>query len=130
MNLSYYKTSSGKNVIIEYIDKLTIEEQVDAYSVLEKMENGEFESIKHKRWEKKIREVYFYKHNRIFYITVDGNDIYLLHACKKQKNKTEKKEYNASCPQCIFYNKGRTKYRPCNTLDNRSCSRNQSDHFV
>lgn len=34
MNLSYYKTSSGKNVIIEYIDKLTIEEQVDAYSVL------------------------------------------------------------------------------------------------
>lgn len=56
MNLSYYKTSSGKNVIIEYIDKLTIEEQVDAYSVLEKMENGEFESIKHKRWEKKIRE--------------------------------------------------------------------------
>ena len=36
----------------------------------------------------KIREVYFYKHNRIFYITVDGNDIYLLHACKKQKNKT------------------------------------------
>lgn len=60
--------------------------------VLEKMENGEFESIKHKRWEKKIREVYFYKHNRIFYITVDGNDIYLLHACKKQKNKTEKKD--------------------------------------
>lgn len=92
MNLSYYKTSSGKNVIIEYIDKLTIEEQVDAYSVLEKMENGEFESIKHKRWEKKIQEVYFYKHNRIFYITVDGNDIYLLHACKKQKNKTEKKD--------------------------------------
>lgn len=39
-----------------------------------------------------FREVYFYKHNRIFYITVDGNDIYLLHACKKQKNKTEKKD--------------------------------------
>lgn len=59
MNLSYYKTSSGKNVIIEYIDKLTIEEQVDAYSVLEKMENGEFESIKHKRWERKYEKYIF-----------------------------------------------------------------------
>lgn len=46
MNLSYYKTSSGKNVIIEYIDKLTIEEQVDAYSVLEKMENSNLLNIK------------------------------------------------------------------------------------
>ena len=34
----------------------------------------------------------FYKHNRIFYITVDKDNIYLLHACKKQKNKTEKKD--------------------------------------
>ena len=34
------------------------------------------------------------KHNRIFYITVDKDNIYLLHACKKQKNKTEKKDKN------------------------------------
>ena len=39
---------------------------------------------------KKIYEVYFQKHNRIFYITIDNNNIYLLHACRKQKNKTEK----------------------------------------
>lgn len=41
-----------------------------------------------------IYEVYFQKHNRIFYIMVDKDNIYLLHACRKQKNKTEKKDAN------------------------------------
>jgi phage-related protein len=54
------------------------------------MKNNEFDKIFYKRWEGKVFEVYFRKHNRIFYVTVDSNDIYLLHACRKQKNKTEK----------------------------------------
>ena len=36
--------------------------------------------------------MYFYKHNRIFYVTVNEDEIYVLHACRKQKNKTEKKD--------------------------------------
>ena len=28
----------------------------------------------------------------MFYIAVDSNNIYLLHACRKQKNQTEKKD--------------------------------------
>ena len=56
------------------------------------MENGEFDKINFKRWQKKVYEVYFQKHNRIFYITVDKDNIYLLHACRKQKNKTEKQD--------------------------------------
>ena len=35
-------------------------------------------------------EVYFFKHNRIFYVAIDNTDAYMLHACRKQKNKTEK----------------------------------------
>lgn len=58
------------------------------------MEKGEFDKILFKRWDKKIYEVYFRRHNRIFYITVDCNNIYLLHACRKQKNQTEKKDKN------------------------------------
>lgn len=54
--------------------------------------NGEVDKIKYKCWQKKIYEVYFFKHNRIFYIIADKNNIYLLHACRKQKNKTEKKD--------------------------------------
>ena len=46
MILYDYETSSGRNVIKEYIDSLTIPEMVDGYSVREKMENGEFRSGK------------------------------------------------------------------------------------
>lgn len=90
MNLHYYTSNSGKNYILEYIESLTLDEQIDAFSVLQNMQNGEFNKLNFKRWQKKIYEVYFYKHNRIFYITIDNNNIYLLHACRKQKNKTEK----------------------------------------
>lgn len=89
-----YYSNSGRNLIYEYIDSLSIDEQVDGYSVLQLMEKGEFDKIFLKRWEKKIYEVYFQKHNRIFYVMADKENIYLLHACRKQKNKTEKKDAN------------------------------------
>lgn len=59
-------------------------------SVLLDLEAGNFDRLLIKPWEGNIREVYFYKHNRIFFIIRKNEDIYLLHACKKQKNKTEK----------------------------------------
>lgn len=92
MKLHYYESDAGKNLVFEYIDSLSKEEQVDGYSVLECLQNDKFAEVNFKRWYKKVYEVYFYKHNRIFYITVDKDNIYLLHACKKQKNKTEKKD--------------------------------------
>lgn len=92
MKLHYYQSQSGKNLILEYIDSLPVNEQVDGYSVLKSFEDGKLEQIHFKRWEQKVYEVYFYKHNRIFYVIVDNNDVYLLHACRKQKNKTEKKD--------------------------------------
>lgn len=90
MTLHHYYSSSGRDLILEYIDSLPENEKTDGYSVMEHMENGEFDKILFKRWEKKVYEVYFQKHNRIFYITVDKDNIYLLHSCRKQKNKTEK----------------------------------------
>lgn len=90
MNLHYYTSNSGKNYILEYIESLTLDEQIEAFSVLQNMQNGEFNKLNFKRWQKKIYEVYFYKHNRIFYITIDNNNIYLLHACRKQKTKLKK----------------------------------------
>lgn len=92
MNVHYYYSESGKNLILDYINSLPIKEQVDGYTVLEYLERGKMDHIQFKRWEKKIYEVYFYKHNRIFYVTIDKDNIYLLHACRKQKNKTEKKD--------------------------------------
>jgi len=92
IKLHKYQTSSGKDLILEYIDSLTEPERVDAFAVLECMEKGEFDKILFKRWERKIYEVYFRKHNRIFYVITDSRNIYLLHACRKQKNQTEKKD--------------------------------------
>ena len=39
----------------------------------------------------KLREIKFYA-NRIMYVVEDGDTIYFLHACKKQKGKAEKHE--------------------------------------
>ena len=90
MNLQYYESSSGRNLILDYIESLTKDEQVDAYSVLQSLEEEKMDQVHFKCWKGKIYEVYFYKHNRIFYVTADGNNMYLLHACRKQKGRTEK----------------------------------------
>lgn len=92
--MHHYESSSGKDLILEYIHSLTVDEQVDGFSVLQCLENGEVDKLKYKRWRDKVYEVYFYKHNRMFYVIVDKCDVYLLHCCRKQKNKTEKKDIN------------------------------------
>ena len=92
MQLHFYEFSSGRNLIFDYIDSLSVDEQVDGYSVLEHLERNELDQIQCKQWKRKIYEVYFYRHNRIFYVTVDGTDIYLIHACRQQKNRTEMKD--------------------------------------
>ena len=67
MKIHTYLSSSGKDLIMEYINALTIEEQVDGLAVLAYMEKGEFEKVLSKRWDKKVYEVYFRRNNRIFY---------------------------------------------------------------
>jgi len=92
MNVYRYKSTSGKDLILDYIKSLSKSEIADGLSVLEKFDNGELDTLDIKTWQGKISEVYFYRHNRIFYVIVDGHDIYMLHACRKQKNKTEKRD--------------------------------------
>lgn len=92
MRIHSYVSSGGKDFIMDYISSLQRDEKIDGLSVLEDLENDRLETLWTKRWRGKIWEVYFRKHHRIFYIIVAGEDIYLLHACKKQKNKTEKKD--------------------------------------
>jgi len=74
---------------LDYINNLSKPEIVDALSVLEKFEKDELGASTIRPWRGRVKEVYFYKHNRIFYVVVDGTDAYMLYACLKQKNKTE-----------------------------------------
>ena len=92
MNVYHYETAGGKDLIMEYIDNLSKAESLDGLSVLEKFEKGELDTLTIKPWQGRISEVYFYKHNRIFYVIVDGQNVHMLHACRKQKNKTEKQD--------------------------------------
>ena len=92
MNVHSYITSSGKDLILEYIQSLSKLEIIDGLSVIKYFENCEFEKIRIKPWQGQIWEAYFFKHNRIFYVFYKGSDIYILHACRKQKNKTSKKD--------------------------------------
>ena len=94
MKIHTYQSSSGRDLIREYIDSLTDAEQIDAISVLQCMEDEQFDKIQFKQWQKRIYEVYFLKHNRLFYIIADKENLYVLHACRKQKNRTEKKDKN------------------------------------
>ena len=89
MNVHHYKTSGGKDLILDYIDKLNEDERIDGLSVIQKLKHNKLDELKIKVWRGKISEVYFYKHNRIFYVVADGENMYLLHACRKQKNQTE-----------------------------------------
>jgi len=90
MNVHHYKTQGGKNLILDYIMSLSKAEIIDGLSVLECFEKDELDKLTIKPWQGKVWEVYFYKHNRIFYVAIDDKDAYMLHACRKQKNKTEK----------------------------------------
>lgn len=94
MNVYHYETSGGKDLILEYIDELPKKERAEGLNILGKLEEEGIEALevlntrqlKGKLWEIKFSD------NRIMYIVADGENMYLIHACKKQKNKAEKFE--------------------------------------
>lgn len=59
MNINYYTNNSGKNLILDYINSLSKEEQIDALSVIQCMEEEKFESILFKKWDKKYMKFIF-----------------------------------------------------------------------
>ena len=88
-----YKTSGGKNVIVSFINKLEKRDREDLLALLAELEKdilGTLSTVKTRKIKDPVLEI---KLNsvRIFYALKDS-DIYLLHACMKQKNKTESKD--------------------------------------
>lgn len=59
MILHDYESSSGRNLITDYIDGLTEDETIDGYSVREYMENGEFEKYFTKDGKRKYMKCIF-----------------------------------------------------------------------
>lgn len=94
MNVFRYTTLSGKDLILDYINKLPNKERILCKKALAKIEEEGLEALKilntrqlrGKLWEIKVTQ------NRFMYVVADENNLYILHACKKQKGKAEQFE--------------------------------------
>ena len=95
MNVFTYSTLGGKDLIREFLDSLPKRESAEGYFILQELEEkgvGFLKNLNTRQLERKLWEIKFPRHNRIFYVLVDEDNMYLLHACKKQKGKAEKFE--------------------------------------
>ena len=95
MQVHNFCTAGGKDLIETYIDGLPIEEQGKAYDIIDMLESDGLKALEFldtRQLSKKLWEIKFYRHNRFMYIVADKDNIYILHACKKQKGKAEKFE--------------------------------------
>jgi len=93
----YYIDTKGKEVVKEYIDKLSKKEQVKVFAYLELLRDkkGYLDEPYAKHIRGKIRELrvdFSKNHHRIFYFTFVGKKIILLCAFLKKTGKTPKQE--------------------------------------
>ncbi len=95
MNVHHYETSGGKDLIFEFIDKLSRNERAEGLAILGKLEDEGLEALdvlNTRQLRAKLWEIKFFDNNRIMYVVADGDNMYLIHACKKQKGRAEKFE--------------------------------------
>jgi len=95
LKIKTYTTLGGKDLIIKYLNELPRDEMLQGYAILKKLENSTteiFGELDTRQLVGKLWEIKFYRHNRLFYVVVEQESLYILHACKKQKGKAEKFE--------------------------------------
>jgi len=94
LNINDYQTLGGKNLIKEYLNKLPIADKTIGYTIREKIEKDgiiAFNGLNTRQLKKKLWEIKF-STNRLMYVIADRNNVYFVHACKKQKGKAERFE--------------------------------------
>jgi phage-related protein len=99
MNVHHYETRGGKDLILEYIDKLPKNEKAEGLVILKRLQDEgltALDVLNTRQLRQKLWEIKFNNSNRIMYVVADGDNMYLLHACKKQKGKAEKFELNTA----------------------------------
>ena len=94
MRIHDYHTAAGKNLIKDYLKSLPKPEMYIGYHIRHKIGSkgiNAFNELDTRQIRGKLWEVKF-SQNRIMYIIKDKKHVYMLHACKKQKNKAERFE--------------------------------------
>jgi len=98
MKIHDYQTAGGKNVIKEYLSALPKEECDVGYHIRHKIIQfglAVFDELNTRQLRGELWEIKF-SQNRIMYVIADSENVYFLHACKKQKEKAEKFELNTA----------------------------------
>jgi len=91
-----YKTAGEKNLIKDYLHNLPEIERAKGYIIRHKIVSEGllvFDELDTRQLKGKLWEIKF-SQNRIMYVIADENNVYFLHACKKQKGKAEQFELN------------------------------------
>jgi len=94
MEILDYKTAGGKNVIFDYINSLPKKQRAEGIRIRNTIRReglAAFEALDTRQLKGKLWEIKFCD-NRIMYVLYDEKNVYFLHICQKQKNKTEKFE--------------------------------------
>lgn len=95
MKIVMYKTKGGKNVIGVFPSKLPDSEEAEGWAIIKALKNLGYDALRilnTRQIYQDLWEIKFRRHNRFFYIILKDDTIYILHACKKQKGKAEKKD--------------------------------------
>jgi len=96
MNVYTYKTKGDKDLIYDYINNLPVNEQSKGLELIKQIKDDGSKALRlmdTRQLRKKLYEIKF-SNNRLMYVIADEDNIYILHACKKQKGKAEVFEIN------------------------------------
>ena len=94
MKIHDYHTAAGKNLIKEYLKSLPKTEMYVGYHIRHMLGSKGIAALKEldtRQLRGKLWEIKF-SANRFMYVVADSNNIYILHANKKQKGKAERFE--------------------------------------
>ena len=106
MKIHDYYTVGGKNLIKEYIATRPAHERDAIYDIRHNIvKNGflAFQELNTRQLRGKLYEIK-YSANRIMYVIKDGENVYFLHACAKQKGKAEKFELEKAISRAKEFN--------------------------
>lgn len=99
MNIYRYTTNGGKDLILDYINKLPKKQEAIARGILKNLQLDGLDALEvlnTRQLRKKLWEIKFFDDNRLMYVVADDDNFYILHACKKQKGKAEKFELDTA----------------------------------
>ena len=105
MDIIDYTTAGGKNLILDYLDNLPKREQLEGYKIRQRIINDGLLALKildTRQLKGKLWEIKFFD-NRIMYVVPSSDNIYFLHACRKQKNKAERFELEKALKRAAQY---------------------------